>query len=188
MTAQHTRHIGRICVGVRSTTRRLPRTGVRIPPRTPHGGIPATSDVSVFKCALPRRTTRLRPVGVAPRRGVSAVTAAVIAPVVPSASQNRDRNGAPGGVPLSRRPLPLPGPIAQRTTAYVYGQAALDDRGQLADRVVMHWAVHRGFASISAKPAGCWSSMPTRAASVRSPAKATSGYRSPTPQVRSTDR
>lgn len=35
-----------------------------------------------------------------------------------------------------RRPLPLPPPIAQRTTACVYGLAALDVHGRVADRVV----------------------------------------------------
>ena len=40
-------------------------------------------------------------------------------------------------MPPSRRPLPLPTLIAQRSTVYVYGLAVLDDRGRLADRTVM---------------------------------------------------
>jgi bifunctional DNA-binding transcriptional regulator/antitoxin component of YhaV-PrlF toxin-antitoxin module len=76
---------------------------------------------------------------VAPRRGVS-VNVAIIAPVVPPAvAQGRDRavGGAAGGVPSSGRPLPLPRLIVQRTSVYVYGLAALDDRGRLGDRSVV---------------------------------------------------
>jgi hypothetical protein len=70
---------------------------------------------------------------------VSAVTAAVISPVVPPLlSVDSDRvAGAPGAVSVARRPLPLPLLIPRRTTALVYGLSALDDRGRLADRMIM---------------------------------------------------
>jgi len=70
---------------------------------------------------------------------VSAVRAAVIGPVVPPLlSVDSDRvAGAPGGVLVARRPLPLPSLIPRRTTALVYGLSALDDRGRVADRVIM---------------------------------------------------
>jgi hypothetical protein len=70
---------------------------------------------------------------------VSAVTAAVISPVIPPLlSMDSDRGaGAPGGVSVARRPLPLPLLIPRRTTALVYGLSALDDRGRLADRTIM---------------------------------------------------
>jgi hypothetical protein len=42
-----------------------------------------------------------------------------------------------GAVPLSRKALPLPSLIAQRTRSAVYGLAALDDRGRVADRVAL---------------------------------------------------
>jgi len=40
-------------------------------------------------------------------------------------------------VPPSRRRLPLPTLTVRRGTVYVYGLAALDDRGRLADRTIM---------------------------------------------------
>jgi bifunctional DNA-binding transcriptional regulator/antitoxin component of YhaV-PrlF toxin-antitoxin module len=92
----------------------------------------------VFQCALPRSGRSSCPWW--PRdAGVSVVSAAVIAPVVPPAgAQGRDWVvGVPGGVPSSRRRLPLPRLIVQRSTVYVYGLAALDDRGRLADRTIM---------------------------------------------------
>jgi hypothetical protein len=70
---------------------------------------------------------------------VVAVSAAIIAPVVPPALP-RDRSralGVPGGPSLLRRSLPLPSLIPRRTSATVYGMSALDDRGRLADRAVM---------------------------------------------------
>jgi bifunctional DNA-binding transcriptional regulator/antitoxin component of YhaV-PrlF toxin-antitoxin module len=112
----------------------------QVPPRTHERGIPATSDVSVVKCALPRRVRSSRPEW-SRDAGGSVVSAVVIAPVVPPAgSQGRDGvvGEAPGGgVPQSRRRLPLPRLIVQRSTVYVYGLAALDDRGRLADRTIM---------------------------------------------------
>jgi hypothetical protein len=70
---------------------------------------------------------------------VSAVTAAVISPVIPPLlSMDSDRvAGVPGAVSVARRPLPLPSLIPRRTTALVYGLSALDDRGRLADRTIM---------------------------------------------------
>lgn len=41
-------------------------------------------------------------------------------------------------VPPVRRPLPLPSLISGRTSTVVYGLAALDARGRIADRVVLH--------------------------------------------------
>lgn len=49
-------------------------------------------------------------------------------------------------VSLSRKALPLPSLIAQRTTTTVYGLAAIDDRGRIADRVVLRalgWSAGR---------------------------------------------
>ena len=72
--------------------------------------------------------------------------AGVIAPVVlPSRA---DRTAARDGVaPLARVPLPLPDLPLQRTSAVVYGASAVDDRGRVADRVVLRtlgWAAgHR---------------------------------------------
>jgi hypothetical protein len=40
-------------------------------------------------------------------------------------------------VSLVRAPLPLPSLIARRTSTVIYGLSALDDRGRVADRVVM---------------------------------------------------
>jgi hypothetical protein len=62
--------------------------------------------------------------------------AGVIAPVVlpPSAGRSTSR---PGVVSLAREPLPLPCLPPQRTSAVVYGAAAVDDRGRVADRVVL---------------------------------------------------
>jgi hypothetical protein len=40
-------------------------------------------------------------------------------------------------VSLVRGPLPLPSLISRRTSTVVYGLSALDDRGRVADRVVM---------------------------------------------------
>ena len=70
--------------------------------------------------------------------GVVAVSA-VISPVVPALLLCRgDRTaGHSGGVSLVRGPLPLPSLITQRTSALVYGLSAIDDRGRVADRVVM---------------------------------------------------
>lgn len=52
-------------------------------------------------------------------------------------------------VPLVRRPLPLPSLISGRTSTVVYGLATLDDRGRVADRVVMRalgWVARLGLA------------------------------------------
>jgi hypothetical protein len=70
---------------------------------------------------------------------VSAVSAAVIRPVVPPVLSHSGGTamGVGGAVSLSRNALPLPSLIAQRTSSAVYGMAALDDRGRIADRVVL---------------------------------------------------
>ncbi|MCA1701879.1 MAG: hypothetical protein LC808_00855 [Actinobacteria bacterium] len=68
------------------------------------------------------------------------MSAAVIRPVVPPAlshSGGGTATGVSGAVALSRKALPLPSLIAQRTISAVYGLAALDDRGRIADRVVL---------------------------------------------------
>ncbi len=113
---------------------------VQVPPRTQKRGIPATSDVSVFKCALPRRVRSSRPEWSCDAGG-SVVSAAVITPVVPPpGSQGRGGvvgEATGGGVLPSRRRLPLARLIVQRSAVYVYGLAALDDRGRLADRTIM---------------------------------------------------
>jgi bifunctional DNA-binding transcriptional regulator/antitoxin component of YhaV-PrlF toxin-antitoxin module len=62
----------------------------------------------------------------------------VIAPLVPPLlPHGGTRAGSPGVVTLVRGPLPLPSLISRRTSTVVYGLSALDDRGRLADRVVM---------------------------------------------------
>lgn len=72
--------------------------------------------------------------------------AGVIAPVVLPPSDGRS-NSRPGVASLVREPLPLPCLPPQRTSAVVYGASAVDDRGRVADRVVLRalgWAVgHR---------------------------------------------
>lgn len=72
--------------------------------------------------------------------GVVAVSVAVISPVVPpllSGTGGQGVAGDPGAVSLVRGPLPLPLLISRRTSSVVYGLAAVDDRGRVADRVVM---------------------------------------------------
>ncbi len=70
---------------------------------------------------------------------VRTVSAAVISPVIlPALPRVSDRaSGAPGGAALARLPLPLPLLITRRASPTVYGLAAIDDRGRLADRAVM---------------------------------------------------
>jgi hypothetical protein len=59
-------------------------------------------------------------------------------PVVPPLLPHSDTTaGSPGVVSLVRGPLPLPTLIARRSSTVVYGLSALDDRGRVADRVVM---------------------------------------------------
>lgn len=58
------------------------------------------------------------------------------APVLPHSGSSAATRVS-GAVPLSRKALPLPSLIAQRTTSAVYGLAALDDRGRVADRVAL---------------------------------------------------
>lgn len=62
------------------------------------------------------------------------VRAGLIPPLLPHGGT---RAGSPGVVALVRGPLPLPSLISRRTSTVVYGLSALDDRGRLADRVVM---------------------------------------------------
>lgn len=70
---------------------------------------------------------------------MSAVSAAVIRPVVPPVLPHggSTATGVGGAVSLSRKTLPLLVLIAQRASSAVYGLAALDDRGRIADRVVL---------------------------------------------------
>jgi hypothetical protein len=109
--------------------------------------MPATSDVSVFKCALlrvlaPGRALLCLSAGVVP------VRAGVIAPVVPPLPSGGGRMAdGPGVVSLARGPLPLPSLPPGRTSTVVYGLSAVDDRGRVADRVVMRalgWSAGRG--------------------------------------------
>ena len=59
--------------------------------------------------------------------------AAVVPPVLPASG----RAAAGGVATLVREPLPLPSLVAGRTSTVVYGLAAVDDRGRVADRVVL---------------------------------------------------
>jgi hypothetical protein len=68
----------------------------------------------------------------------------VIAPVVPPLLPASGRAAAPCVVTLVRGPLPLPILIPRRRSTVVYGLSAVDDRGRVADRVVMRalgWSV-----------------------------------------------
>ncbi|MFL6143530.1 MAG: AbrB/MazE/SpoVT family DNA-binding domain-containing protein [Labedaea sp.] len=68
---------------------------------------------------------------------MAVVSASVIGPVVPPLLLFGGRvAGSPGSIPVVRGSLPLPSLISGRTLSVVYGLAALDDRGRLADRVV----------------------------------------------------
>ena len=70
---------------------------------------------------------------------MSAVSAAIISPVIPRLLP-RDSDwvaGVPGVVSMVRRSLPLPSLLTRRTTGIVYGLSAVDDRGRLADRAIM---------------------------------------------------
>lgn len=62
------------------------------------------------------------------------VITAVVPPLLPRSGRGAADDSA--GLPLIRRPLPLPSLISRRTSGLVYGLAALDDRGRVADRVV----------------------------------------------------
>lgn len=65
------------------------------------------------------------------------MTGTVITPVVlPPAPRQHD--GRPAGLPGTRRPLPLPPVPPPRTTTAVHGLAAVDRRGRIADRTVLH--------------------------------------------------
>ncbi len=61
----------------------------------------------------------------------------MIAPVVPPVLPASGRAVALSTVALVRGPLPLPTLTPRRTSTVVYGLAALDDRGRVADRVIM---------------------------------------------------
>jgi hypothetical protein len=62
----------------------------------------------------------------------------VVAPVVPPLLPHGGTTaGSPGVAALARAPLPLPSLISPRTSTVVYGLSALDNRGRVADRVVM---------------------------------------------------
>jgi hypothetical protein len=67
---------------------------------------------------------------------VVAVINSVVPAVLPR-SGGRVAAGDSAVVSLVRGPLPLPSLISGRTSSLVYGLAALDDRGRVADRVVM---------------------------------------------------
>jgi hypothetical protein len=60
----------------------------------------------------------------------------MITSVVPPLLPHTGGQVAPGPW-LVRRPLPLPSLISRRTSTLVYGLAALDDRGRIADHVIM---------------------------------------------------
>ena len=131
-----------------------------IPPRTQKRGMPATSDVSVFKCALPRRVRssyRWSPCNGA----VLAMSAAVISPVVPPLLvRDSDRvAGVPGVVSMVRRSLPLPSLITRRTTApSSTGFPRLTIVVvSLTARSCKRWAGLLGWVWISAKQTDDWS-------------------------------
>jgi len=63
------------------------------------------------------------------------MSTAVISAVVPAAV-SRGGGDPIASTPLPRRRLPLPSLIAQHTGGNVYGLAALDDRGRLADHAL----------------------------------------------------
>lgn len=68
----------------------------------------------------------------------------MIAPVVPPLLPASGRVVTPSVAALVRGPLPLPSLISWRMSTVVYGLSALDDRGRLADRVIMRalgWSV-----------------------------------------------
>lgn len=77
---------------------------------------------------------------------MGAVSGAVISPIVfpPVSSRAGDRRAVPdSGVRSSFRPLPLAEVPVRRSTATVYGLAAVDGRGRIADRAIMQalgWA------------------------------------------------
>jgi hypothetical protein len=58
-------------------------------------------------------------------------------PVIPSATPRERLAGALSRVTPAGEPLPLPTLVPQRTTTCVYGLAALDVHGRLADRTIM---------------------------------------------------
>ena len=100
----------------------------QVPPRTPHGGRPATQPQPT---APPIGSPVTEP-------GADVVTAAdVIAPVVlpPPVTQGRAPR-APVPV-VAREPLPLADLPPQRTSAVIYGASAVDDRGRVTDRAVL---------------------------------------------------
>jgi hypothetical protein len=61
----------------------------------------------------------------------------VIAPVVPPVPPASGWAAAPRVVALVREPLPLPTLTPRRMSTVIYGLSAVDDRGRVADRVVM---------------------------------------------------
>jgi hypothetical protein len=69
--------------------------------------------------------------------GVFVVTGSVIKPVVIPATPF-GRNGRTTGLPANRRPLPLPPVPTPRTNTAVYGLAAVDRRGRIADHAIVH--------------------------------------------------
>ncbi len=108
---------------------------VQVPPRTPRGGIPATSDVPVFMCLRARRGGLSCHLSVSVA-AVLVVTAEVIEPVVVPVSSRRLDGGQPSSVALRRRRLPLAELAAVRSSSTVYGLASVDCRGRVADRGV----------------------------------------------------
>lgn len=61
----------------------------------------------------------------------------MIAPVVPPVLATSGWAATPSVATLVRGPLSLPALVPRRTSTVVYGLSALDDRGRVADRVVM---------------------------------------------------
>jgi hypothetical protein len=61
----------------------------------------------------------------------------VVAPVVPPLLPASGRVAAPSVMALVRGPLPLPTLVSRRMSTVVYGLSAVDDRGRVADRVVI---------------------------------------------------
>lgn len=91
-----------------------------------------------------------------------------IAPVIPGPARRRGPIGERAGFLGTRRTLPLSMPAAVRDRDARYGMAAMDDRGRIADRIIVmalgwtptpRWRPNRAMlASSSSGPwwgAGC---------------------------------
>jgi hypothetical protein len=111
---------------------------VHVPPRSHFRGIPATSDVPGLKLP-PTHRTSASPHAPSRAAWVVGMTGTVITPVIfPTTTPRHDTYPArsPGATPATRYPLPLPVLHAPRTSNAVYGLAAVDCRGRIADHTI----------------------------------------------------